>query len=185
MTEAVNRLGRQTQQPTVQSTLDFSTCGGTGGVGQIRLLHPGQAGDQPLVHAHQTALPPESDTTMNLDSGCSTNGQLRMLGEFRRVPNQFAFNRQQNYFPSHSRSQTTRRQSVNPYSSTDRFSKTVVLVNSEEDVVPRGPRRQELNELSAVVHLVDFHKSWSEREVRQTIEAALRGFIDTDRPEPR
>ena len=74
---------------------------------------------------------------------------------------------------------------MNPYSSTDRFSKTVVLVNSEEDVVPRGPRRQELNELGAVVHLVDFHKSWSEREVRQTIEAALRGFIDTDRPEPR
>ena len=56
VTEAVNRLGRQTQQPTVQSTLDFSTCGGTGGVGQIRLLHPGQAGDQPLVHAHQTSV---------------------------------------------------------------------------------------------------------------------------------
>lgn len=124
---------------------------------------------------------------MASNSSYDFSGQLRMLGEFRRVPtyNQIAFNRRQNYIPSHSRSRMTRKQSVNPYSSSDRFSKTIVLVSSEEDAVPRGPRRQELNELGAVVHLVDFYKSWSEGKVRETIETVLRGFIDTDRPEPR
>ena len=81
----------------------------------------------------------------------------------------------------------TRKQSVNPYSSSDRFSKTIALVSSEKDVVLRGPiaRRQKLNDLGAVVHLVDFYKSWSEGKVRETIETVLRGFIETDRPEPR
>ena len=54
-------------------------------------------------------------------------------------------------------------------------------------MVPRGPiaRRQKLNELGTVVHLVDFYQSWSEGKVRETTETVLRGFIETDRPEPR
>ena len=84
--------------------LDFSTCRGTGGVGQVCLFHPGQPGAQPLQCSHSTALHEESATTMASNSSCDFSRQLRMLGEFRRVPtyNQIAFNQQQNYISSHS-----------------------------------------------------------------------------------
>ena len=49
-----------------------------------------------------------------------------------------------------------------------------MIVSSDEDTVPRGPRRQELNELGAIVHLVDFHKEWTEEEVRKAIESAFQ-----------
>ena len=60
-----------------------------------------------------------------------------------------------------------------------------MIVSSDEDTVPRGPRRQELNELGAIVHLVDFHKEWTEEEVREAIESAFAGLIDPSKPSPR
>ena len=64
------------------------------------------------------------------------------------------------------------------------FTKTVVLVDSTDINVPRGVRRQQLHEMGAVVDLVDFFTGWRECKVRETIESALGGMIDDEKPTP-
>jgi hypothetical protein len=50
--------------------------------------------------------------------------------------------------------------------------------------VPRGKRRQDLHEAGAIIDLVDFYTNWSEEKVREVIEEALGGIVDTPTPPP-
>lgn len=65
------------------------------------------------------------------------------------------------------------------------FTKTVVLVDSNDTNVPRGVRRQQLHEMGAVIDLMDFFTGWREGKVRDTIEGAYGGMIDDEKPAPR
>lgn len=66
-----------------------------------------------------------------------------------------------------------------------KFSKNIVLVSSDEDVVPKARRRQHLHEAGAIIHSVNFFPNWAESELRAVIERALGGIIDDCKPQPR
>ena len=66
-----------------------------------------------------------------------------------------------------------------------KFSKNIVLVSSDEEVVPKGRRRQNLHEAGALIHSVNFFTNWTEAEVRVSIERALGGVLDDLKPQPR
>ena len=51
--------------------------------------------------------------------------------------------------------------------------------------MPRGKRRQTLQKAGAIIDLVDFYTDWSEEKVREVIESALRGILDSSQPQPR
>ena len=93
------------------------------------------------------------------------------------------YNPHRSYLPIYARRSTPR----SGYSTTSgrKFTKSVVLVSSDEKEVPRGNRRQQLQTAGAIVDLIDFYTDWSESKVRQTIEEALGELIDSSQPQPR
>lgn len=93
------------------------------------------------------------------------------------------YHRRTSYIPSRRARSTSQRTSAGPRGRW--FTKAIVLVDDSDIYVPRGYRRQQLHEMGAVVDLVDFSTTWSEKDVRQAIEAAFGGMIDEDRPPPR
>ena len=66
-----------------------------------------------------------------------------------------------------------------------KYTRTVVMVDTMDKKVPRGKRRFSLQEGGFIVSFVEFWTNWTEREVLQAIEAALRGVIDLHVPHPR
>ena len=66
-----------------------------------------------------------------------------------------------------------------------KFTRSIVVVDSVRENVPRGAHRQRLHEKGLVVSFVDLWTHWSEEEVYQAIETALQGVIDVSKPYPR
>ena len=83
-----------------------------------------------------------------------------------------------------SRSRTSRHSPLQGSNQGRKFTKTVVLVATDDIVVPRGKRREELHKLGVIVNLVDFC-NWDEQRMEAAIEEALRGVIDVQKPTPR
>ena len=65
-----------------------------------------------------------------------------------------------------------------------KFTRSIIVVDSESENVPRGAHRQRLHEKGLVVSFVDLWTNWSE-DVFQAIESALQGVIDVSKPYPR
>ena len=61
--------------------------------------------------------------------------------------------------------------------------RSIIVVDSLHENVPRGVQRQRLHEKGLVVSFVDLWTNWS--EVFQVIESALQGVIDLSKPYPR
>ena len=66
-----------------------------------------------------------------------------------------------------------------------KFTKNVVMVASDDEIVPRGRRREELHKLGVIVNLVDFYSNWDEDRMEVAIEEALGGVIDQEKKCPR
>ena len=66
-----------------------------------------------------------------------------------------------------------------------KFTKSIVVIPDENNMVPRGVKKQELHSRGLVVNFVDFWTGYSEEDVRWTIEASLSGIIDVTKPQPR
>ena len=101
-------------------------------------------------------------------------GQLSMAGS------RPMYNPGRSYMPI--RRRNTVRQST---TGGKKFTKSVVLVSSGENEVPRGKRRQSLQKAGAIIDLVDFYTDWNEQKVCDVIESSLRGLLDTSQPQPR
>ena len=107
----------------------------------------------------------------------------------RRASPYPSFNQRQTYYGYRTqRSSTRSRPSRLPTSNSTskasgrKFNRTVVLVDSVCDTVPRGRSRTTLHEKGLVVSFVDLYTNWSEEEVHGTIESALNGMIDPSKP---
>ena len=115
-------------------------------------------------------------TGSGASSTCASNVLIVTFPPMNSVQ---VYNPHRSYVPIHSR----RRGHI---ASTGRkFTKTVVLVSSDENEVPRGNRRQELHSSGAVVDMLDFYTDWSEARVREIIQDALGGILDATQPQPR
>ena len=92
------------------------------------------------------------------------------------------FNQRQTYRNRVSRPAASRLPTI---SSGRKFNRTVVLVDSTYENVPRGKYRQVLHEKGLVVSFIDMWTNWNEDEVHGAIEMALNGAIDPSKPYPR
>ena len=61
--------------------------------------------------------------------------------------------------------------------------RSIIVVDSLRENVPRGVQRQRLHKKGLVVSFVDLWTNWS--EVFLVIESALQGVIDLSKPYPR
>ena len=59
------------------------------------------------------------------------------------------------------------------------FTRTVFLLNHDEDVIPRGPARQAMYEEGRVVDFVELHTSMSEDAVCKTLEDVFSNILPT------
>ena len=62
--------------------------------------------------------------------------------------------------------------------------KNVIMVDSSDVSVPRGPRRQRLHEAGMVVSFMEFNTLWKEDVVIQTIENAFKNVLDESQSHP-
>lgn len=65
------------------------------------------------------------------------------------------------------------------------FVKDIVMVDSSDEKVTRGPRSQYLHEAGLVVSFVEFNTLWKEDVVIQTIENAFKNVLDEGQSYPR
>ena len=59
------------------------------------------------------------------------------------------------------------------------------MVDALDEKVPRGKRRTTLQQNGFIVRFVEFWTHWNEEEVRDVIEAAFEGVVDTTAQHPR
>ena len=84
--------------------------------------------------------------------------------------------------PRSTPSSTARRQ---PRSIGKTFTRDVVLLSNEEEIVPRGSTRSDLYDEGRIVSMVDFNTSWDEERVRAKVEECFSNFLDMNKPPPR
>ena len=53
------------------------------------------------------------------------------------------------------------------------FVKDIVMVDSDDEIVPRGPRRRCLYDCGLIINFVEFNTLWKEDVVMQTVESCL------------
>ena len=89
-------------------------------------------------------------------------------------------------FSPHRNYNCTRRQPTSSKPKPGRkFNRSVVIVDSSDKNIPRGPRRHHLHSKGLVVSFIDFWTGWTEDEVINAIEEALVNIIDLTQPFPR
>ena len=159
--------GRTITAPSVASAAGIARRGAGGGIGITRFLttpniNPttspaaGPSGN-PVSRADIASIQSQQSHQVNMASNMNaTSGNHRPLPY--HVP-QSQYNRRTTYMPA----RISRRHSSRPSRTTQSaapsgrwFTKTVLLVDSTDNKIPRGARRQELHKMGAVVHLVDF-----------------------------
>ena len=93
----------------------------------------------------------------------------------------YPYNPQRSYTPS---SSTGRRNRSSPYFNISThnkhvksFIKTVVLVDPDVDIVPKGKRRQQAYDDHCVVDMMEFRGDWSEADVISAIEDAFHKVL--------
>ena len=119
-----------------------------------------------LAHAFPSLYRPANN------SGASTSRGIQSQA--------YPYNPQRNYAPRSSSGRRSGRNRSSPYFSTSShnkpvktFIKTVVLVDPDVDVVPKGKRRQQAYDDGCVVDMMEFRGDWSETDVIAAIEEAF------------
>ena len=164
----MERFRQNISLPYVQSRLSYTSSAGingSGGAGRGILAIAGRGRSSSL--GNPVSVPLVRPSGHGLTTCAGRPGQLSQAGRLntpvyrRRIRNQAAT------------------------STGKKFTKSVILVNYGEKEVPRGKRRQTLQKAGAIIDLVDFYTDWSEEKVREVIESALRGILDSSQPQPR
>ena len=185
--------------PPVASVATLARRGAGGSIGITRFLTthnikpatslPATGATGPSEHGYpvsaETSIQPLQSHQVNTASANNAAHGNQPLPY--HVP-QPQYNRRTTYMPariSHRHSSRPSRATQSATPSGQWFTKTVLLVDSTDDKIPRGARRQQLHKMGAVIHLVDFFTGWDEWKVRDVIEKSPAGMIDDSKPTPR
>ena len=65
------------------------------------------------------------------------------------------------------------------------FTKDIVMVESNDELVPRGSRRRRLHECGLIINFVEFDTLWNEDVLMERVENCFKDVLDQSQPHPR